>query len=76
MDGVGGWWGRWGGIEGLDEWLNVFLAAAQSLATTLLDKELADIALTVLYGCFTVMSIFAPRVVSLLGPKCVRSCAG
>ena len=44
----------------------------QSLETTLVkNKTLADVSLAVLYAVFTLAAVPAPKLVSILGPKCV-----
>lgn len=44
----------------------------QALETTVLDRDLATLSLSVLYACFSVASVAAPKVVDRLGPRCVR----
>ena len=44
--------------------------SAQNLESTVVsDTQLVNTSLALLYGVFTFMTIFAPRLVSIMGPK-------
>ena len=44
----------------------------QGLATTVMDPNVARISFGALYLCFTLFCILTPKLVSLIGPKCLR----
>jgi hypothetical protein len=45
-------------------------AAPQNLESTVVsDNQLVNISLALLYGVFTIVAVFAPRIVSVIGAK-------